>query len=139
MEPWPLSYGWQKKPLRRSQYAPLRATIITASPLKIVEAIKESLQEADIFPFSINGDQQDSYFYGGVVILPPKRVEMVVNLTFMSSGEDAFDSLHHYSTTIRDVVKATDTNGRIQWTELPYMTSDNWSIGGLWNRVWKLF
>lgn len=125
MEPWPLSYGWQKKPLRRSQYAPLRATIITASPLKIIEAIKESLQEADIFPFSINGDQQDCYFYGGVVILPPKRVEMVVNLTFMSSGEDAFDSLHHYSTTIRDVIKATDTNGRIQWTELPYMTSDD--------------
>lgn len=63
-------------------------------------------------------DLEDVRYEGGCAFPRPVRRGPLVRMWIVSSGQDAFDSIHHYAQELRRVAVAADPDVRLVWTEL---------------------
>ncbi|KAF3482135.1 uncharacterized protein GIQ15_04894 [Arthroderma uncinatum] len=121
MEKWNWNYGWEKRLGRK--LAPLRATITTTKGVTIEkEILKEDAGwEGEMF---LGSEKTTVRIYGGVILRPMEMSQNQLVVTFLSSGEDCFDALRDFADQIYETVRCVDKDGAIEWTELPYCTSD---------------
>lgn len=110
-------YGWQENYLTVNGVAPLRATL---KGDRAEAAVTEWLSHFEDGQIERAGERVAAVFEGGMWAV---REEPCV-ITLYSSGEDCFDSLHHYADWLYDMAK--HYGGTVAFEQRPYERRPMW-------------
>ncbi|QTD45121.1 hypothetical protein [Ottowia testudinis] len=120
---WPLDYGWSQRGGPWSELTDVMLIAQTQGDEGTAQALADWVARQGSEPAEVDGCVRDVFYAGGVRGYLDKT-DAGATLYLHSHGEDAFDSLSHYS---RQIAKLVQSRGGmpLTWTEARHDRADH--------------
>jgi hypothetical protein len=116
-----VDYAWWSTHAREGDHC-LRGSLRGADVRAAAEAIEGFLRGLEQYPAEVDGVSRMVAVEGGMrtyAVAADSGSGDGLDLYLHSSGEDATDTLCHYSREVAAIVRRAGGDGRLTWTQLP--------------------
>ena len=115
---WRLDYGWAQRGGKWSEFTAVMLEGVLQGNRKCLDALRAWVSSQEKSNATLDGEPMEIFYVGGIqgylkeVSDPDKLL-----LRLHSRGEDAFDSLSHYSQVVATVLRKCSGNCTLNWIE----------------------